>query len=202
MVMVMRDVDWVVRKGQHALTRDGGLRAADVVRAEKELPVEVGVVDRVQVDHRDRLEAHQDEVPAQSDNTPQHVWGAHHTARRGGGAYLTSSHPMPPAPTTSTFFPEMSQPVARAVAAARAILAGARKSARAHRVPPESRIWSQAETELSPHACKYSTTPSDVASALPEQLTAGPWVGVLGYSKASRFWGGLLRSQGGVRDDM
>ena len=52
----------IVRELKHCLARDHSLGAIHVVRAEEELPVEVGVVDRVKIDHRDVLESREHKV--------------------------------------------------------------------------------------------------------------------------------------------
>jgi len=65
----------VVRKLEDGLARHLGLRAADVLLAEEELAVEVRVVNRVQVDHRDVAEAAQHQVLHQ---LAADAAGAHH----------------------------------------------------------------------------------------------------------------------------
>ena len=55
-------VPLVYRELEHGIARDLRLGAADVLRAEQELPVQVRVVNRVQVDHGDIREAREDQV--------------------------------------------------------------------------------------------------------------------------------------------
>ena len=75
----------VVREVAHALCRDLGLRAADVVRSEEELAVEIGIVDGVEVDHGDEGEAGEHQIlhqlatdPARANDehlrTRAHAW--------------------------------------------------------------------------------------------------------------------------------
>ena len=56
------DLEFIVREVEDGLARDLRLGAADVLRAEEELTIEIGVVDRVQVDHRDVAEPSQHKV--------------------------------------------------------------------------------------------------------------------------------------------
>ena len=108
-----------VRELEHRLPRDLGLGAADVLGAEEELAVEVGVVDRVEVHHRDVLDPGQDLRATR-------CGGAESSRERAcgeGGSvwrrtkFLTSSQPMPPAPTTKTFTEDRSVPVSSLVRA-------------------------------------------------------------------------------------
>ena len=105
-----------VRELEHRLPRDLGLGAADVLGAEEELAVEVGVVDRVEVHHRDVLDPGQDLRATRCGGAEP---GREGVCSEGGRhtKFLTSSQPMPPAPTTKTLTAARSVPVSSLVCA-------------------------------------------------------------------------------------